>query len=57
MYLVHGTSILCAAASRYHVTNRKIIEVGIALNTFRKIRHSFGIIPTSTTYIYIGQVV
>ena len=31
LYVVHGTSTPCSAASRYHVPDRKIIEVAITL--------------------------
>ena len=39
MSVARGTSTPCAAASRYHVTNRNIIEVAIKLE-FTQEKHN-----------------
>ena len=36
MYVVHGKSTPCAAASGYSVPNRKILEVKIALESIKQ---------------------
>ena len=53
MSVVNGTANSHAAASRYRVSNRKIIEVSIKLESVRRTGHSFGRIlqPKSDLYM------
>ena len=58
MYVVHGTSNPCSAASRYHVPNRKIIEVAIALESIKKKKTIIWYNPKiNNRYIYRSDII
>ena len=58
MYVVHGTSTPCSAASRYHVPNRNIIEVAIDLESIQKNKTLIWYNPKiNNRYIYRSDII
>ena len=53
MYVVHGSDTPCTAASRYIVSNRKIIEIAIILESVKEERDTPLVESDKQQYIYI----
>ena len=53
MYVVHRSDTPCAAASRYSVSNRKILEIAIKLEFVQEERDNIFVESDNKQHIYI----